>query len=70
MARQELTAYPTIVELENQLYGELFSEQRRVSASNTELVAMGKLLHKRKLSLIELANGDGLEKPRIEPAPR
>lgn len=66
IARQELSAYPAIVDLENDLYQELFSKARRVTASNAELVQMGKLLHERKASLIELANGDGLEKPRIE----
>ena len=42
MARQELTAYPAIVDLETQLYAELFREQRRVTATNSELVQMGK----------------------------
>jgi hypothetical protein len=68
MTRQELTAYPTLVELENQLYAELFSEARRARASNSELIGMGKLLHERKMATIALAqdNSGTAEKPRIE----
>jgi hypothetical protein len=55
MTRQELTAYPVLVDLENALYNELFSEKRRVNATNSELIGMGKLLHERKMATIALA---------------
>jgi hypothetical protein len=71
MTRQELTAYPALVDLENELYAELFSETRRASASNGELIGMAKLLHERKMATITLAQdaSGNAEKPRIEGRP-
>jgi hypothetical protein len=68
MTRQELTAYPCLVDLENQLYNELFSETRRANATNGELIGMAKLLHERKMATITLAQeaSGSAEKPRIE----
>lgn len=63
----EVSQFPALDKIEGELYQELFSEQRRVTASTGELVQMGKLLLEKKKFALEAANGDGIsEKPRIE----
>jgi hypothetical protein len=67
MIHHEVSGYPVLDRIEGEIFGELFSEQRRASATNAELTAMAKLSLDKKRFAIELAGGDNVgEKPKIE----
>lgn len=67
MAHREVGHYPMLDQAETALFGELLREERRVHATNTDLVAMGRLILDRKKFAIQLAGESGIsEKPKIE----
>jgi hypothetical protein len=67
MRHREVSRFPMLDRIEGELFAELFSEQRRTSATNGELTAMAKLVLDKKRMVIELASGENAgEKPKIE----
>ena len=67
MAHREISGFPLLDQIESELFAELFSERRRVTASNSDLTQMARLILDKKKFAIELASESGIsEKPRIE----
>jgi hypothetical protein len=67
MRHREVSSYPLLDRIEGELFAELFSDQRRTTATNGELTTMAKLVLDKKRMVIELASGENAtEKPKIE----